>query len=93
MVWAPAGFARGFCALSVAAEIQYKCTGLYNSKAEAGILWNDPKINIEWPLSDVIVSPKDSHAATLDEWLASPESDNFYYSPGPESQVSIGSHA
>ena len=91
MVWAPAGFARGFCALSDGTEIQYKCTGLYNSKAESGIRWNDPKINVEWPLSDVFVSPKDSNAATLDEWLASPESDNFLYSSTPEFQVSAGS--
>ena len=48
-VWAPAGFARGFCVLSEVAEIQYKCTGIYNSKAESGILWNDPAIGIEWP--------------------------------------------
>src|ERR1700734_2441954 len=37
-VWAPAGFARGFCVLSEVAEIQYKCTGLYKNKAESGIL-------------------------------------------------------
>ena len=35
-VWAPAGFARGFCALSDATEIQYKCTGIYNNKASQG---------------------------------------------------------
>src|SRR5580692_7089395 len=40
-VWAPAGFARGFCALSDATEIQYKCTGIYNGKAESAIRWND----------------------------------------------------
>src|SRR6266568_5617716 len=33
-VWAPAGFARGFCALAEGTEIQYKCTGLYNNRAE-----------------------------------------------------------
>src|SRR5215831_7367530 len=38
-VWAPAGFARGFCALSDATEIQYKCTGIYSNKAESGIRW------------------------------------------------------
>src|SRR5437868_11528065 len=36
-VWAPAGFARGFCVLSEHAEVQYKCTGTYNPKCEAGI--------------------------------------------------------
>lgn len=78
-VWAPAGFARGFCVLSDSAEIQYKCTGLYNNKAESGILWNDPKIGIEWPLHDVVLSDKDRRAQSLDEWLARPESANFNY--------------
>jgi len=80
-VWAPAHFARGFCALSDMTEIQYKCTGIYNSKAESGIRWNDPAIGIEWPLSDVTVSEKDQKARTLAEWLASPDSENFRYSP------------
>src|SRR6185312_12763222 len=51
-VYAPAGFARGFCVVSDHAEIQYKCTGLYNNKAESGILWNDPAIGVEWPVSE-----------------------------------------
>lgn len=80
-VWAPAGFARGFCVLSDYAEIQYKCTGIYNSKGESGIRWNDPDIGIEWPLKDFIVSEKDSKARTLVEWLKSPESDHFRYMP------------
>jgi dTDP-4-dehydrorhamnose 3,5-epimerase len=79
-VWAPAGFARGFCALADGTEIQYKCTGIYNGKAESGILWNDPAIGIEWPLRDVIVSDKDQKARPLEQWLASSESDNFQYS-------------
>jgi len=90
-VWAPAGFARGFCALSDATEIQYKCTGLYNNKAESGILWNDPAIGIQWPLTDVIVSDKDQKAQTLTQWLASPNSENFQYSPQIESEISLRS--
>jgi dTDP-4-dehydrorhamnose 3,5-epimerase len=78
-VWAPAGFARGFCVLSDVAEIQYKCTGIYNNKAESGILWNDPQIGIEWPLKEVQLSDKDRNAQTLAHWLASPESANFSY--------------
>jgi len=78
-VWAPAGFARGFCVLSEMAEIQYKCTGIYNSKAESGIRWNDPAIGIKWPVSNPILSDKDAKARTLADWLASPESDNFQY--------------
>jgi dTDP-4-dehydrorhamnose 3,5-epimerase len=78
-VWAPAGFARGFCVLSDVAEIQYKCTGLYNSKCESGILFNDPDIGIEWPVREPLLSDKDRNAQTLKEWLAKPESDNFRY--------------
>ena len=79
-VWAPAGFARGFCALTDGTEIQYKCTGIYNNKAESAIRWNDPAIGIQWPLVDVTVSDKDRNAATFAEWLRSPDSDNFCYS-------------
>lgn len=78
-VWAPAGFARGFCVLSDFAEIQYKCTGAYNNKAESGILWNDPAIGIQWPVTNAELSEKDKKAQTLAQWLASPASDNFKY--------------
>ena len=78
-VWAPAGFARGFCALSDFAEVQYKCTGLYSNKAESGVLWNDPEIGIEWPVASPILSEKDAKAQTLAEWLARPESEHFRY--------------
>jgi len=78
-VWAPAGFARGFCVLSDVAEIQYKCTGIYNPKAESGIRWNDPAIGIEWPISDPLLSEKDSQAQSLEEWLTSSNSDCFKY--------------
>lgn len=78
-VWAPPGFARGFCALSDYADVQYKCTATYNSKAESGIRWNDPAIRIEWPISNPTLSAKDRDARTLAEWLATPESGHFCY--------------
>jgi dTDP-4-dehydrorhamnose 3,5-epimerase len=78
-VWAPAGFARGFCVLSDFAEIQYKCTGAYNNKGESGILWNDPAIGIQWPVTNAELSEKDKKAQTLAQWLASPASENFKY--------------
>lgn len=87
-VWAPAGFARGFCALSDVTEIQYKCTGIYSGKAESAIRWNDPAIGIQWPIADAIVSEKDRKARSLSEWLATPDSDNFVYCPRPEFEVS-----
>ena len=78
-VWAPAGFARGFCVLSEAAEIQYKCTGIYSTKAESGILWNDPAIGIDWPVKSPILSDKDGRAQTLAQWLESSDSEFFRY--------------
>jgi dTDP-4-dehydrorhamnose 3,5-epimerase len=73
-LWAPAGFARGLCALSDNTRVQYLCTGTYNGSAESGILWNDPEIGIAWPVSDPLVSVKDRGAQTLRQWLARPES-------------------
>lgn len=90
-VWAPAGFARGFCALSDVTEIQYKCTGIYSNRAESAVRWNDPAIGIQWPLADVIVSDKDRQAQTLAQWLASPESNNFQYASQNELQLSTRS--
>ena len=79
------------CSLTDATEIQYKCTGIYNSKAESGILWNDPAIGIEWPLTDVTVSDKDRKAQTLAQWLASPQSEHFQYSSNLETEFSTRS--
>ncbi|MCQ9206667.1 MAG: dTDP-4-dehydrorhamnose 3,5-epimerase [Omnitrophica bacterium] len=76
-IWAPAGFARGFCVLSDYAEIQYKCTGIYNKNCESGILWCDPDIGIKWPIKNPIVSEKDARAQTLTDWFKKPESENF----------------
>lgn len=78
-VYAPAGFARGFCVLSDYAELQYKCTGLYNARGESGVRWDDPAIGVEWPVKEPILSDKDRKAQTLADWLASPESDVLAY--------------
>jgi dTDP-4-dehydrorhamnose 3,5-epimerase len=78
-LFAPAGFARGFCVLSDYAEIQYLCTGVYNPQGESGIRWNDPKVGIEWPVKDPILSGKDKNAQSLDEWLQTEHSKNFMF--------------
>jgi len=78
-IYAPAGFARGFCVLSDSVEIQYKCTGIYNNKYESGLFWNDPEIGIKWPISDPILSERDKNAQSFSEWLEKPESDNFKF--------------
>ncbi len=79
MVWAPAGFARGFYTMSEFAEIQYKCTGLYSNLAESGIAFNDPEIGIKWPDENPTLSEKDKKAQSLNEWLANPNSNHFTY--------------
>jgi dTDP-4-dehydrorhamnose 3,5-epimerase len=90
-VWAPAGFARGFCALTENTEVQYKCTAIYNGKAECAIRWDDPDIGIKWPLENVILSQKDMGAKTLTEWLASPNSEHFVYTQPTNSKRSLES--
>jgi dTDP-4-dehydrorhamnose 3,5-epimerase len=78
-IWAPAGFARGFCVLSDLCEVQYKCTGTYNRMGEGAIRWNDPEIGIQWPIQNPLLSAKDAHSPTLHEWLATADSDHFRY--------------
>ncbi|MGA0344435.1 MAG: dTDP-4-dehydrorhamnose 3,5-epimerase family protein, partial [Arenicellales bacterium] len=64
-LYVPPGFAHGFCVLSDVAEMSYKCTALYEPKEDAGVLWNDPDIGIEWPIQDPLLSPKDEAAPRL----------------------------
>ncbi len=60
-LWVPKGFAHGFSVLSETAVIQYKCDAYYAPAAEAGILWNDPELYIDWqiPEEEVKLSDKD----------------------------------
>ncbi len=78
-LWAPAGFARGFCVLSDFAEIQYKCTSIYNPAGEGGIAWNDTDIGVDWPETEPLLSEKDDSAQSLQEWLATDESKQFQW--------------
>ncbi|HSZ20157.1 MAG TPA: dTDP-4-dehydrorhamnose 3,5-epimerase [Candidatus Acidoferrum sp.] len=79
LIWAPASFARGFCALSEDVEVQYLCTGVYNSKAESAIRWDDPEIGIAWPLPPQFISEKDRKAQSLAAWLASSAARHLEY--------------
>jgi dTDP-4-dehydrorhamnose 3,5-epimerase len=78
-VWAPAGFARGFCALSEEVEVQYKCTGIYNGQAEGAIRWDDPRLGIDWPVKNAHLSEKDRNAWSFEQWLANPNSEFLRY--------------
>ena len=64
LLWIPEGFAHGFLVLSKTAEVLYKTTDLYYPAGERSILWNDPTLNIAWPLEALgaipSVSPKDA---------------------------------
>jgi len=65
MLWVPAGFAHGFCALSDIADLAYKCTAPYDAPNDRSILWNDPDIGIAWPIAKPMLSPKDAQAPRL----------------------------
>jgi len=65
-MWIPPGFAHGFLVLSEAAEFLYKTTDYYAPDCERGILWNDPALRIDWPLTDTpLLSSKDAQATPL----------------------------
>ncbi|QLK60816.1 dTDP-4-dehydrorhamnose 3,5-epimerase [Enterobacteriaceae bacterium Kacie_13] len=65
-LWIPEGFAHGFLVLSETAEFVYKTTNYYSPTHDRGIVWNDPDIGIEWPLSTApLLSGKDEMAKSL----------------------------
>ena len=67
--YVPPGYAHGFVVLSESADFNYKCTDYYAPEDEAGIIWNDPDLAIDWPITDVQLSEKDCKLPTLDAWL------------------------
>lgn len=68
-LWVPPGYAHGFCVISEVADFQYKCTDLYFPEDESGLLWNDPDVDIPWPVESPSLSAKDTQNPTLRELL------------------------
>ena len=64
-LWVPPGFAHGFLVLSDTADFEYKCTDYYDPSDEGSILWNDPDLNISWPIANPVLSTKDKSAKRL----------------------------
>jgi dTDP-4-dehydrorhamnose 3,5-epimerase len=70
-LWIPPGFAHGFSVLSESADFFYKCTDFYTPDDEAGIIWNDPELGIDWKTKSPRVSEKDMKLPSLREVLDS----------------------
>ncbi len=68
-LYIPRGFAHGFVALEDDTLVSYKVDGFYAPECDAGVLWSDPALGIDWGIdpSEAIVSPKDAALPTLDE--------------------------
>ena len=63
----PPGFAHGFCVVTPIAQVEYKCTDLYDPASELGIAWNDPALGIPWPVREPLLSGRDQQHPTLAE--------------------------
>jgi dTDP-4-dehydrorhamnose 3,5-epimerase len=65
-LYVPVGFAHGFCVTSEHADVEYLCSDYYDPGGEAGLLWNDPNVGIEWPVDWPVISVRDTAHALLD---------------------------
>jgi len=73
-LYIPEGFAHGFCVLSDEAQVAYKASNEFSAENDRGILYNDPEINIKWPMKNLIISEKDLKNSLLDQ-----ADNNFIY--------------
>ena len=65
MLYVPEGFAHGFCALSQETDVLYMITGEYARELERGIAWNDPEIGVQWPITNPVLSARDTQLPLL----------------------------
>ena len=63
----PSGFAHGFCVMSENAHVLYKVSTFYDPELESGFRYDDPKVGIEWPLNELILSERDRNAPCLED--------------------------
>jgi dTDP-4-dehydrorhamnose 3,5-epimerase len=66
-LWIPEGFAHGFVVLSESAEFLYKTTDYWAPQHERCIIWNDPALAIDWPVTEPVLSDKDRNGRYLEE--------------------------
>jgi dTDP-4-dehydrorhamnose 3,5-epimerase len=66
-LFVPVGFAHGFCVLSDVADVLYKVSNPYDAATESGFAWNDPEVGVAWPITDPILSARDTSAPPLRE--------------------------
>jgi len=69
MIYIPRGLAHGFCTLTDISEVVYKVDNFYSPENERGLLWNDPDLNICWPVNKPILSEKDGNNMTLRKFI------------------------
>lgn len=68
--YVPRGFAHGFCTLTEISEVLYKVDSIYKPDYEAGLIWNDGDLNIDWKTESPILSEKDRKNITLKEFIS-----------------------
>ena len=73
-LYIPEGFAHGFLATKEDTVFHYQCSEFYHPEAEHTIVWNDPDLNIQWPVDHPTLSPKDAAAQKFSGWLKEAES-------------------
>ena len=67
MLWVPPGSAHDYLVLSETADVTYKVTAAYEPSSDRGVLWNDPNLGIQWPISDPVMSERDRVLPPLSE--------------------------
>ena len=71
-LYIPPGFAPGFVTLSEVADVHYKCMSFYTPAAEGGLRWDDPDLNVRWPVTTPLLSRRDATAPSLRQYLEKP---------------------